>query len=71
MSHFFSFNYIESNCFSKDVCALGYYVAHLNVNEISSFDQASGCVKMKDNQTWFVIAESDAERLSDRLECGK
>lgn len=67
MSQFFSFQYIVSNRFAKDECSMGVYCAHVNIDEISSFDEGSATIVMSDGRTWFTIVDKDAEQLSGIL----
>ena len=67
MSNFFSFQYLSSNTFSYEACSKGNFCAHLNINEISSFDEGSQTVIMTDGKTWFVLTDDSAENLSEKL----
>lgn len=62
---FFSFRYLESDLYKRELCETGTYCGHINVNEISSFDEANGLVKMRDCKTWFILSDKDGERLSE------
>ena len=50
MSQIFSFQYLTSNRFSETDCEKGFYCAHINVNDFSSFDEACAAVMMRETE---------------------
>jgi len=64
---FFTFHYVQSNVFSVETCSKGYYVGTININDISSFDDATGKVVMVNGNVWFVIDNDYHEQLSGIL----
>lgn len=65
---FFEFHYHESNAVPAEVCAAGYYVAVINIDEVSSFDCGTLKLTMKgEKQTWYILADDCGEELTELL----
>jgi hypothetical protein len=60
----FSFQYTSSNDYSEEVIGNDVYCAHINIEFITSFNEANGRIIMKDN-SWFVLTQESGESLSE------